>query len=59
MQKKISQALQSMDRFSFNETITLNRKVSTVSSNMGAICTFIMLLIVGAFSLLKLNNLIS
>ena len=36
----------------------MDRKVTTVSSNVGALCTLPMLLIVGAFSYLKLNNLI-
>ena len=58
MSSKISETLKSIDKFSFSNVIAMDQNVLAVRSVMGAYCTLIMFSLVGAFSLLKLNNLV-
>ena len=58
MQREISETLKSIDNFSFSRVIAMDRNVLAVRSTTGAFCTLIMFMLVGAFSLLKLNNLV-
>ena len=50
--------LKSMDQFSSTSVIPIDRSVSNVRSITGFACTVLMFTIVGAFSYLKINNLI-
>ncbi len=48
----------SVDQFSTSSVIPMDRNVSSVKSITGFACTILMFTIVGAFSYLKVSNLI-